>query len=118
MSKILILEDYYSNAEMIADLFSGEGHQVSILSSGEGFMQKALFFHPDLVIMDIKLDGYDGRDFCNAMAANAQLKSIPVVTISAILESELKDIPYHPAYHYSKPFDINKLYHDAMKIIH
>lgn len=114
---ILVLDDYQSNAEMIAEVFSGEGHQVEVLCSAKGFVRKALKIRPDLVIMDIKLDGYDGRDLCNAMANDARLKAIPVVTVSAMLESELKDITYKPAMHYSKPFDILNLYKKAIFLI-
>jgi signal transduction histidine kinase len=81
-TKILVVEDELITAKGIRSALKSLGYDVlDIVSSGEEAIQKASEIHPDLILMDIKLDGdMDGIE------AARQIKdrfSIPVVYLTA-----------------------------------
>jgi len=58
MSRIMIIEDERLIAEDLKLTLQDCGHEiVSIVSSGEKAVEKASEFNPDIIFMDIKLEG-------------------------------------------------------------
>ncbi|WP_316804319.1 PleD family two-component system response regulator [Pedobacter nototheniae] len=115
--RILVVEDYQSNADMVAQVLREDGYEVKVLYEDLDFFDIALSYKPDLVIMDIRLPNADGRDLCNLMAEHAELSFIPVILISAILEAQFDDIPSRAIRNFTKPFDINILSKSVSQIL-
>jgi len=80
--KILIVEDENIIAMDIIHILRGFGYNVcGVVSTGEESIDKAFLFHPDLILMDIRLRGtMDG--VCAARAIQAQM-NIPVIYLTA-----------------------------------
>lgn len=81
-TKILIVEDEMIIAEDMADALTQLGYEVTaIVPSGQDAIKKAATTHPDLVLMDINLQGeIDGVDAANEIRSRHQ---IPVVFLTA-----------------------------------
>jgi signal transduction histidine kinase len=82
MPKILVVEDEVAIAEEIIDRLEGLGFGVSgTASSGEDAIKKAEETRPDLVLMDIKLEGdMDGVEAAEQIRASLD---VPVVYLTA-----------------------------------
>jgi len=80
--KILVVEDEYIVAESLNDLLESLGYTVvGLVASGEDAIQKAAETHPDIVLMDImlegKMDGIEAEDHIRTH------ENIPVIFLTA-----------------------------------
>ncbi len=80
---ILIVEDNELNMKLFIDLL--EAHGFPTLQSGRGEEALALARHhkPGLIIMDIQLPEVSGLDVAKRLKADAALRHIPVVAVTA-----------------------------------
>lgn len=63
MSKILIIDDESLLRENLVAFLEDEGHEVISTHSAESGLQKLTHFQPDLVIVDLRLEGASGERF-------------------------------------------------------
>ena len=80
MSRILIVEDEQSIAELERDYLEINGYEVDIETSGERGLERALTIDYDLVILDLMLPMMDGFEICRRIRS---VKDIPIVMVSA-----------------------------------
>ncbi|MDO4632686.1 MAG: response regulator transcription factor [Eubacteriales bacterium] len=80
MSKILIIEDEESIAELEKDYLELSGFEVEIEGRGDDGLKRALENSYDLVILDLMLPGMDGFEICRQIR---EKKNIPVLMVSA-----------------------------------
>ena len=64
MSRILIIEDEESIAELEKDYLELSGFEVEIENDGEAGLKRAISEEFDLFILDLMLPGCDGLDVC------------------------------------------------------
>ena len=64
MSKILIVEDEESIAELEKDYLELSGFEVEIENDGEAGLKRAMSEEFDLFILDLMLPGVDGFEIC------------------------------------------------------
>ena len=83
MARILISEDEPDIRELVAFTLRFAGHEVITTANGEEALQQASQLFPDIIIMDVRLPKMTGYDACRAMKADAKLKNIPVMFLSA-----------------------------------
>lgn len=83
MAKILIAEDEPDIRELVAFTLRFAGYEVVAAKNGEEAVQTASNEFPDLILMDVRMPRMTGYDACRIMKANAELKDIPVVFLSA-----------------------------------
>lgn len=85
--KILIAEDELIVAENIARHLRQQGYEVvAIVDSGEAAISEVLQLHPDLILMDIMLQGeIDGVQAMEAISAH---RHIPVIYMTAYADDE------------------------------
>ncbi len=57
---ILVIDDEADVAELIADILTGDGHQVTLAASGDAAMERIDQGAFDLVLSDIRMPGLDG----------------------------------------------------------
>lgn len=80
MSRILIIEDEVSIAELEKDYLELSGYEVEVEYSGDIGLSRALKEEFDLVILDLMLPGMDGFEICKNIRAE---KNIPIIMVSA-----------------------------------
>ena len=83
MARILIAEDEPDIRELVAFTLRFAGHEVFATSNGEDALIQAGQLIPDLILMDVRMPKMTGYDACRAMKADASLKDIPIVFLSA-----------------------------------
>ena len=80
MSKILIVEDEETIAELEKDYLELSGFEVEIETDGTKGLERALAEDFDLFILDLMLPGTDGFEICKRVRAE---KNTPILMVSA-----------------------------------
>ena len=80
MSRILIIEDEESIAELERDYLELSGYEVAIVSDGKKGLEEALAGDYDLFLLDLMLPGADGFEICRQIR---QSKNTPILIVSA-----------------------------------
>ena len=80
MSKILIIEDEESIAELEKDYLELSGFEVDIENEGDKGLKRALETDYDLYILDLMLPVVDGFELCRTMR---EKKNAPIIIVSA-----------------------------------
>ncbi|MDY6851357.1 MAG: response regulator [Thermodesulfobacteriota bacterium] len=62
MTKILIVDDYERTQILFSEVFMDEGYDVLSSEDASGVMEMIDQMNPDLVVMEIDLQAYDGLD--------------------------------------------------------
>ena len=80
MSRILIIEDETSIAELEKDYLELSGFEVELEENGNVGLSRALSEDFDLLILDLMLPGLDGFEICRRFR---EAKNTPIIMISA-----------------------------------
>ena len=80
MSKILIVEDEISIAELEKDYLELSGFEVEIETTGDIGLERALKEEFDLFILDLMLPNVDGFEICRRVR---EIKNTPILLVSA-----------------------------------
>ncbi len=91
-SKILVVDDEPLNRELLRNYFADTEHEVIEAENGEQAVAKCMKHHPDIVLMDIRMPGMDGREALAKLRENEETRHIPLiaVTASSLLNSQLE----------------------------
>lgn len=81
--RVLVVEDNELNLKLFCDLLRAHGHEVAPVRDGREAVDTAREFEPDLIIMDIQLPHVSGLDLIRLLKADAALKPIPVMAVTA-----------------------------------
>ena len=80
MSRILIIEDEESIAELEKDYLELSGFEVEIENNGETGLKRGMEEDFDLLILDLMLPGIDGFEICKKIR---EVKNTPIIMVSA-----------------------------------
>ena len=80
MSRLLIIEDEESIAELEKDYLELSDFDVDIETDGRKGLERALLEDYDLFILDLMLPGLDGFEICRAIR---EAKDVPILMVSA-----------------------------------
>ena len=89
MAKVLVVEDDPMIQMLIRETLRSGGHQAITVSDGLAALPAAQEHRPALVLLDIGLPGIDGFEVLERLKADEELKSVPVVMVTAWGEPEL-----------------------------
>jgi two-component system cell cycle response regulator DivK len=80
---VLIVEDNELNMKLFRDLLEAHGYQTVGTRNGVEALDLARKHKPDLILMDIQLPEVSGLDVTRWIKADAELRAIPVVAVTA-----------------------------------
>jgi len=80
---VMIVEDNELNMKLFHDLLEAQGYRTVETRSGVEALDLARRHRPDLIIMDIQLPGKSGLEITRDLKADAELRVIPVVAVTA-----------------------------------
>jgi CheY-like chemotaxis protein len=81
MAKVLVVEDDESLRVLYTRELAGSGHDVSAVSSGKEALESIRKSKPDVVVLDIKMEGMDGLTVLDEIMKHD--KTIPVILNTA-----------------------------------
>ena len=108
MSKVLIVEDELSIAELEKDYLELSSFEVEIEKKKKKGMEMALKNDYDMIILDIMLPGADGFEICKQIRA---VKEIPILMVSARKEDidKIRGLGLGADDYITKPFSPSEL---------
>lgn len=87
--KILVVDDHVENVELLEEMLTSNGYEVSTAFDGEEALKKAHKELPDLLLLDIMMPKMDGYQVCEALRNADDTKDIPIIFVTA--KTEVKD---------------------------
>jgi two-component system, OmpR family, alkaline phosphatase synthesis response regulator PhoP len=82
-ARILVVDDERDILELVTYNLEKDGYAVTAVSSGEDALASVRSHAPDLIVLDLMLPGIDGLEVCRVMKADARLRGIPIVMLTA-----------------------------------
>ncbi|HTH46644.1 MAG TPA: ATP-binding protein, partial [Candidatus Limnocylindria bacterium] len=108
---ILVVDDNELNCQLVAGMFTNSHHRLHFESNGEAALTRVRELRPDLVLMDIRMPGLDGRETLTEMRKIPEFSSVPVLAVTASsLLSEEADLQSRFSGHLRKPFSKQELF--------
>ena len=81
--QILIADDDAFIRRPLQWMLEQEGFETVTAADGDACMDQLHAQRPDLVILDVMMPGQDGFEICRRMQNDAQLRTVPVILLSA-----------------------------------
>jgi CheY-like chemotaxis protein len=112
MRTILVIEDDNDAVEMLTSFLQKFGYQVVGTGNGLEGLTMIKFLKPDVIIVDLKIPGMDGRNLIKKIRENVYMKGKMVVVISGKFKEDYNGeaIPEIDAQAvFSKPVSLKKM---------
>jgi len=87
-TKILIVDDTPANLDLLRDMLAPGGCKIFFATSGEQSLRIAADVSPDIILLDVMMPQLDGFETCRRMQADAAMRNIPVVFVTAKTDVE------------------------------
>lgn len=103
---ILAVDDTPNNLSLLAELLK-DRYRVRVATNGAKAIELAIAHPPDLFLLDIMMPGLNGYEVLERIRADARLRHIPVIMISAVgeIESVVRCIELGAEDYLPKPFN-------------
>ncbi len=85
--KILVVDDASDSLELISYILKKAGYQVLTCESGVEAVKKALYYQPDLVLLDINMESLNGFDTCRLLKKLPLANPVKVILMTALYEA-------------------------------
>ena len=116
MSRILIIEDETSIADLERDYLELSGFEVEIENDGEEGLKRALGEDFNLLILDLMLPGVSGFDICRQVREE---KNVPIIMVSAKKDDidKIRGLGLGADDYMTKPFSQAELFAKAAALL-
>ncbi|MCI0359022.1 MAG: response regulator [Planctomycetaceae bacterium] len=110
-TKILVIEDDRSLAEVLTYNLKQAGYDVLLAKDGQDGLLQAQIKSPDIVILDLMLPVIDGLDVCRRLRADASTRDMLIMMLTAKAEEsdELVGFSLGADDYVTKPFSVKVL---------
>ena len=84
MPKVLFVEDHEAQRDIMRQVLEQYGYEFDVACTGEEGVEKAREWHPDVVLMDIRMPGrIDGVAAIRELRNDPDTTDIPIIVVSA-----------------------------------
>ncbi|MCC5833014.1 MAG: adenylate/guanylate cyclase domain-containing response regulator [Chlamydiales bacterium] len=107
MGRVLVVDDYPANRELLKKRLEREGHVVGEAADGAEALELLKKESYDLVLLDILMPKMNGYEVLEAIQKDAELHALPVIVITAVenIDSIVKCIEMGAYDYLTKPFN-------------
>jgi CheY-like chemotaxis protein len=112
MTKVLYVEDHEAQRDVIGRILGLYGYEVDVACNGEEGVKKVREWHPDVVLMDIRMPGrIDGLVAIRQLRNGPDAVNIPIIVISAwgSAKHKMQALKAGADAHFTKPVSMNEL---------
>lgn len=86
MPKVLLIEDEDSLRSLYTRILTAKNYDVESAADGEVALSLLKHYRPDVIVLDIVMPHYNGVEILKILKNDGELKSIPVVMLTALSE--------------------------------
>lgn len=83
MGKVMVVDDAYSEVQVMESILKSAGHDVIAYLDGELLEEKVAAQRPDVVVLDIVMPKRNGFDVLRGLRRDARVKETRVVVVSS-----------------------------------
>jgi PAS domain S-box-containing protein len=112
--RVLVVDDMPANRLVAIGLLAPLGFDVDEAGNGRQALERARAALPDLVLMDLVMPEMDGREAMSAMAADPELRGVPVIAVSANVDAGRT---LQAAAFLAKPLDRSELLREVERLL-
>jgi signal transduction histidine kinase len=108
---ILVVDDTTTNLEIVFDILTKVGFEVTTETTGERAIKQVEQRLPDLILLDVMMPGIDGFETCKRLKQNSATCDIPVIfmTANSDTDSKVKGLNIGAVDYITKPFHEEEL---------
>jgi two-component system response regulator VicR len=120
VKRVVCIEDEPEMIDLVRLILGRKGFNVIGANGGVEGLEAVRREHPDLVLLDLMMPDMDGWEVYQQIKADAELRAIPVIVVTAKAQSIDKVLGLHIAKvddYISKPFGPQELLESVEKII-
>jgi CheY-like chemotaxis protein len=91
MATILVVEDEFGIAEVLASALTDAGHNVLTAINGRHGLERLKESQPELVLLDFMMPVLDGPAMVRAMRTDPAARAVPIIIMSSLPESVIAE---------------------------
>ena len=109
--KVLIVDDEPNIVVSLEFLLKQAGYETEVARDGQGALDAAKVFSPDLVLLDVMLPGIDGYEVLRAIRSRSENTGMKVILLTARGREvdRLKGLDLGADLYFTKPFSTRDL---------
>ncbi|MCC6792228.1 MAG: response regulator [Thermomicrobiales bacterium] len=107
-ARVLIADDDPAILDALQIMLEDEGYEVAAIGGGD-VVRETERIRPDVILLDIRMSGQDGREICRALKHHDTAKQTPVIMVSANRDGAVIAHDAGADAFIAKPFDIDDL---------
>ncbi len=109
MANILVVDDQLGVRRLLFETFKEEHHTVEMAADGIEALQIMQNFHPDLILMDMKMPGMNGLETLRRIRAMGNKVDVIMMTAYGDSQNMVQAKGLDVIHYLSKPFDLFEL---------
>jgi len=113
VNRALIIEDSPTAADQLTRYLSELGAEVSVHPAGDAAIDKAIPYHPDVIILDIQLPFLSGWEVLKSFKSDKRTSSIPVIVVT-VVDEHARGMALGAADYLVKPITRSQ-FHEALR---
>jgi two-component system, sensor histidine kinase and response regulator len=82
--RVLVIDDTARNRNLLIDLLTRHGYQVTAAPDGEQGLREVESSRPDVILLDVVMPGMSGIEVCKRLKNNPQTAKIQILMLSAV----------------------------------
>ena len=108
---ILVVDDEPLNRDLLEQELGDAGYRTVVAASGEQALALAPQARPDLILLDVLMDGIDGYETCARLKAGETTRAFPVIFLTALTDTFEKVRAFRSGAvdYITKPFETEEL---------
>jgi DNA-binding NarL/FixJ family response regulator len=108
---VLIVDDTAETISILSEALEKEGMSTLVALDGNQALSIAKRMLPDIILLDALMPGIDGFETCKLIKLNSDLKSIPVIFMTGLTDSEhvVRGLEAGAVDYVTKPININEI---------
>ena len=119
VKKVLLVEDNQDLQFLLSIQIESMGVSVVLANNGVEGVKKAIEEKPDLILMDILMEGMDGREATRMLRSNPMIMDIPIIAVSVLFRHSDRKSCYEAGCndYIVKPFSFKVLQEKILALI-
>jgi len=109
MPDLLVVEDVERVSRFLTRGLEAEGHKVAVAATGPEGYARAVSQDFDLLILDVMLPGFSGKDLCRKLRADGKLTPVLMLTALDSVVDKVECLRGGADDYLVKPFDFDEL---------
>ncbi len=109
--RVLYVEDDKSLQLTISQMLKMLGYEVACADNGQMGVEKALNWHPDVILMDVRMPLMNGDEAVRVLRQKSEMEKVPIFILSAYTDARTRNVCLEAGADkfFTKPADVRRL---------